>query len=158
MISTTRQLDKINRLQVARSSLNDNHLAMDDVVGHILRYLESWRQITHYVGLARIRKFDMHDEDQFLDLKGIIVQELETILASGECASPTKEDVHSMMNNAPSLRYLSQLNEGALRNLETQWHIIYIHWHATLGQLKAKHKELDSHPSRPGFLHGKLSW
>ena len=44
------------------------------------------------------------------------------------------------MGEAPSLRYLSELNEGALRNLENQWHKIYIDWHAILGQLKVRQR------------------
>jgi hypothetical protein len=33
---------------------------------------------------------------------------------------------------------LSEMNEGALRGLENQWHKIYIAWHSILGQLKVK--------------------
>ena len=63
----------------------------------------------------------------------MIVQELELILASIEVSSPTKEEVHALIGNAPSLRYLSEMNEGALRNIENQWHKIYIGWHSILG-------------------------
>ena len=30
------------------------------------------------------------------------------------------------------------MNEGVTRNLESQWHRIYIGWHAILGQLKVQ--------------------
>ena len=36
------------------------------------------------------------------------------------------------------MRYLSEMSEGALRGLESQWHKIYIAWHSILGQLKVK--------------------
>ncbi len=75
------------------------------------------------------------------------------ILAGGECSSPTKDNIHTMMNNVPSLRSLSQSNEGALRILELQWHLIYIGWHATLGQLKAKNRTLDALHPKSGLLH-----
>ena len=53
------------------------------------------------------------------------------------------------MGSAPSLRYLSELNEGGLRTLENQWHKIYILWHAILGQLKAKQR---SEEGQSGFI------
>ena len=46
--------------------------------------------------------------------------------------------IRDSIGNAPSLRYLSEMSEGALRGLESQWHKIYIGWHAILGQLKVK--------------------
>jgi len=39
------------------------------------------------VGMARGKTFDPAENDKFLELKGVIVQELEVILASGECTS-----------------------------------------------------------------------
>ena len=60
------------------------------------------------------------------------------IYAAIEVASPTREEIHALIGNAPSLRFLSEMNEGALRGLETQWHKIYIAWHSILGQLKVK--------------------
>ena len=68
----------------------------------------------------------------------MIVQELELIFASIEVQSPTRDEIHSLIGNAPSLRFLAEMGEGALRNLETQWHKIYIGWHAILGQIKVK--------------------
>ena len=50
------------------------------------------------------------------------MQELELILATIEVPFPTKEEIHSLVTNAPSLRYLGEMNEGNLRNLESQWH------------------------------------
>jgi hypothetical protein len=132
--------------------------ASNDIVVWVENHLQSWRQIPHYIGVARGKTFDAADEDQFLELKGVIVQELEMILASGECHWPTKDDVHEMMNNITSLRYISQLNDGALGNVEHQWHLIYIRWHATLGQLKVKYKEVGARDSRPGFLHRFTPW
>jgi len=136
----------------------DAPTASDEIVVWVENHLESWRQIPHYIGVARGKTFDTADEDQFLELKGVIVQELEMILASGECHWPTKDEVHEMMNNIQSLRYISQLNEGALGNVEHQWHLIYIRWHATLGQLKVKYKEFEAHSPQPGFLHRWSTW
>ena len=143
---------------VAHRGAADFRVSSDEIVVWVENHLESWRQIPHYIDVARGKTFDTADEDQFLELKGVIVQELEMILASGECAWPSKDDVHEMINNIPSLRYVSQLNEGALSNVEHQWHLIYIRWHATLGQLKVKYKELEPRSPKPSFLHRWTAW
>src|SRR5262245_22770409 len=107
-------------------------------------YLECWKQFNRFVNLARTKKFSGEDENQFLEVKSVLVQELELILASVEVGSPTKEEVHTLLGNAPSLRFLSEMNEGALRNVESQWHKVYIGWHSILGQLKVRQNEEDS--------------
>jgi hypothetical protein len=101
-------------------------------------YVECWKQFNYYVNMARTKKFGPDDETQFLEIKSILVQELELIFASVEVNSPTKEEVHTLIGNSSSLRYLSEQNEGALRNIESQWHKIYIAWHSILGQLKVR--------------------
>ena len=70
----------------------------------------------------------------------------------------TDQPIAEMMNNIPSLRYISQLNDGALGNIEHQWHLIYIRWHATLGQLKVKYKELEARNPTSSFLSRWMSW
>ena len=114
---------------------------MQDLIIRMENYLDCWKQFNHYLGLARFKKFTLDDESQFMEVKSVIIQELELILASVEVGSPTKEEIHALVGNAPSLRYLSELSEGALRNLENQWHKIYIGWHAILGQLKVKQRQ-----------------
>jgi hypothetical protein len=116
---------------------------LDQLIQQMENYLECWKQFNHFVNLARLKKISPEDETQFLEVTTIIVQELELILASVEVSSPTKEEVHSLLGQAPSLRYLGEMNEGALRNLETQWHKIYIGWHAILGQLKVRQRQQD---------------
>jgi hypothetical protein len=88
--------------------------------------------------MARSKKFGVDDETHFLEIKSVLVQELELILAGMDVSSPTKEEIHGLIGNSPSLRYLSEMSEGALRSLENQWHKIYIGWHAILGQLKVQ--------------------
>jgi hypothetical protein len=114
---------------------------MDSLIGQMENYLECWKQFNHSVNLARAKKFGPEDDSHFLEIKSIIVQELELILSAVEVASPTKDEIHALVGNAPSLRYLSEMSEGALRNLENQWHKIYIGWHSILGQLKVRQRE-----------------
>jgi hypothetical protein len=111
---------------------------LDRLVHQMENYLECWKQFNNFVNLARSKKFSPEEDTQFLEVKSVIVQELELILASVEVTSPTKEEIHTLIGNAPSMRFLSEMNEGALRQLESQWHKIYIGWHAILGQLKVR--------------------
>lgn len=107
-------------------------------------YLECWKQFNEFVNLGRAKKFSPDDETQFLEVKSVIVQELELILSSVEVASPTRDEVHSLIGSAPSLRYLSEMNDNTVRNIENQWHKIYIGWHAILGQLKVRERQEDT--------------
>ena len=111
---------------------------INQLVTQIETHIECWKQFNHFINIARAKKFGPQDENHFLEIKSIIVQEIELIFASVEVASPSREEIHALIGNAPSLRYLSEMSEGALRGLETQWHKIYIGWHAILGQLKVK--------------------
>src|ERR1051326_8974858 len=122
MLSVAIQEDRPVARETARAAPRRSRSRPDDIVLLVENHLESWRQIMHFVGLARGRKVDRPDEDQFLELKAVIVQELEMILASGDCTAPLREEVHEMMNSVPSLSYLGQANEGLLRNIEHKWH------------------------------------
>jgi len=121
---------------------------LETLITQMENYLECWKQFNGFVNVARTKKFSAEDENQFLEIKSVIVQELELILACVEVGSPTKEEVHTLIGNAPSLRYLSEMNEGALRNVENQWHKIYIGWHSILGQLKVRQR---SEETKGGF-------
>jgi hypothetical protein len=113
---------------------------LNQLVAQIETHIECWKQFNHFVNVARSKKFGAPDENHFLELKSVIVQELEMIYAAIEITSPSKEEIHSLIGNAPSLRYLAEMSEGSLRGIESQWHKIYIGWHSILGQLKVKQR------------------
>jgi hypothetical protein len=113
---------------------------LDELVNHVENYIECWKQFNNFVNMARAKQFSEEDDAQFLETKSVLIQELELILASVEVASPTKEEIHALIAEAPSLRYVSEMNEGNLRNQESQWHRIYIGWHSILGQLKVRQR------------------
>jgi hypothetical protein len=117
---------------------------LDDLVMQMESHLECWKQFSHYLNLARAKKFEPEDEGQFLEVKSVLTQELEIILASIDVQTPTKEEIHTLISQAPSIRYMSELNEGAIRGLENQWHKIYISWQSLLGQLKVQQKSEQS--------------
>ncbi len=125
---------------------------LDEFIIHLENYIEVWKQFNHYVGLARDKKFAREDETQFLEIKSLIMQGLEGILASVEKGGPKKDEVQQLFQNAPSLRHLADLPDAAAQ-VESQWHRIYIGLQSLLGQLKVQQNKAD----KPGgwSLFGK---
>jgi hypothetical protein len=117
---------------------------LDQLVVQLENYLECWKQFNYFINVARSKKFTEEDDNQFLEVKSIIVQELEIISAAVECTSPSREEVHTLVSSAPSLRYLSDSNEGNLRALENHWHKIYVGFQAILGQLKVQQRQFEN--------------
>lgn len=113
---------------------------VEQLIAQMENYLECWKQFNGFLNLGREKRIGKEEETQFLEVKSVLIQQLELILASIEVGSPTRDEVHALVGSAPSLRYLSELNDGTLRNLENQWHKIYIGWHAILGQLKVRQR------------------
>jgi len=101
-------------------------------------FLECWKQFNSFMALARSKKFSLEDENQFLELKSMITQELELILSTMDCGPICRDDVHSLIAAGPSLRFMSEMNENTLRSVENQWHKQFIGWQSILGQLKVK--------------------
>jgi hypothetical protein len=128
---------------------------LDQLIVQLENYLECWKQFNYFVNLAREKKFNAEDENQFLEVKAIIVQELELITAAVECSSPSREEVHALISSAPSIRYLSENNEGNLRGLENHWHKIYVGFQAILGQLKVQQRQLESKSFLSSLFGGK---
>jgi hypothetical protein len=116
--------------------MTDNELSR--LVSQIEAHIECWKQFNHYLSVARSKKIGPAQENQFLELKSILVQELESIFAAIESTTPSRDEIIQLISNTPSLHHLSETHENALRNTETQWHRIYIGWHSVLGQLKVK--------------------
>ncbi len=117
---------------------------LQDVIVRMENYLECWKQFNHYLGLARFKKFTLDDENQFMEVKSVITQELELILTVMDGAQVTREDVHTLMTSVPSMRFLSEGNESVLRNIENQWHKLYISWQSILGQMKVRQKQMEN--------------
>ena len=125
---------------------------LEQLVVQMENYVECWKQFNSFITLARTKKFGPEDENQFLEIKSVITQELEMILASLDCGHITRDDVHALVSSAPSVRFLSEINDGALRNVETQWHKLFIGWQSILGQLKVKQVQESSQSMWAGLF------
>ena len=117
---------------------------MQQLIQQLENYTECWKQFNHFVNVARAKKFSPEEEGQFLEIKTVIIQQLEMILAYIEAGTPTKEEVLTLVGSAPSLRYLGEMNDSGLRNIESQWHKLYIGWHSVLGQLKVQQRTVEA--------------
>ena len=117
---------------------------VEQLILRLENYLECWKQFNTFMNMARSKKFSQEDENQFLEIKSVITQELELILSSIDCGPVTREDVHSLIASAPSIRYLSELNDNAVRSVENSWHKLFISLQSLLGQLKVKQGQIES--------------
>lgn len=127
---------------------------IDQLILRMESYLECWKQFNTFMTMARAKKFSQEDENQFLEIKSVLTQELELILSSIDCGQITREDIHSLIASGPSVRYLSEMNESNLRNVETAWHKLFISWQSILGQLKVQQGTVES-KSFMGSLFGR---
>ena len=114
---------------------------MDQLIQQLENYTECWKQFNHFINVARAKKFGQEEESQFLEVKTVIIQQMEMILAYIAEGTPSKEEVMGLVASAPSLRYLSEMNDSGLRNVESQWHKLYIGWHSVLGQIKVQQRQ-----------------
>lgn len=117
---------------------------INQLILQVENFLECWKQFNHYLNMARSKKFSAEDENQFMDIKSVITQELELILASIESGAPGKDDMHNLLGSAPSIRFVSELAESSQRGLENQWHKLFISWQSILGQLKVQQRQFQS--------------
>ena len=111
---------------------------METTISLVENYTECWKQFHHYLQLVRAKKFEREDESQFLELKSVLAQQFELVLAAVECKSPTRDEVHKLLTESPSLKYLTEMVTDAVRMAVARWHKIYIGLQSILGQLKVR--------------------
>ena len=58
---------------------------IDQLILRMESYLECWKQYNTFMAMARAKRFSQEDENQFLEIKSVITQELELILSSIDC-------------------------------------------------------------------------
>ena len=117
---------------------------VDELILRLENYLECWKQYNTFMSMARAKKFSPEDENQFLEIKSVITQELELILSTVDCGPISREEVHSLIASGPSIRFLSEMNDNALRTVESHWHKLFISLQSLLGQLKVRQQQTES--------------
>jgi hypothetical protein len=117
---------------------------IDHLILRLESYLECWKQFNAFMTQAREKQFGPDEENQFLELKSVLTQELELILSAIDCGPITRDEVHSLLATTPSLRILGDMNENMQRNVENHWHRLFIGLQSILGQLKVRQQQLNS--------------
>ena len=113
---------------------------LDQVIVQLENFLECWKQLNTFISQARQKKCTPEDEAQFLEVKSVVVQEMELILAAIENVDPSRDEIMALVGGIPSIRYLAEQSESGLRSVESQWHKVFIGWQSMLGQLKVKQR------------------
>jgi hypothetical protein len=128
---------------------------IDQLILRMESYLECWKQYNAFMAMARSKKFGIEEENQFLEIKSVITQELELILSSIDCGPISRDEVHSLIAAGPSIRFLSEMNDNSLRTIESQWHKLFIGLQSILGQLKVKQGQTADKSIMGSFLGRK---
>ncbi len=115
-------------------------MSAEETIRQIENYVECWKQFSHFLRLAEAKKVTGEDETQFLELKSVLAQELELVLATSESTTLNRQEIHDLISGIPSLRYLTEARDDSLREAENRWHKIYIQWQSVLGQWKVKYR------------------
>src|SRR5437763_16513408 len=97
------------------------------------------------------------DENKFREIKSVITQELELILSAIDCGPISRDDVHTLIASAPSIRFLSEMNENGLRAVESHWHMLFIGLQSILGQPKVRQGQMDSKSLMNSGLDGEAA-
>ena len=116
---------------------------IEELILRMENYLECWKQFHNFMNMARQKKFSQEDENQFMEIKSVLTQELELILCSIDCGGISRDDVHALISSGPSIRFLSEMNDNGLRSVENQWHKLLIGWQSILGQLKVRQQAVE---------------
>jgi len=122
----------------------------EQTISLVENYTECWKQFHHYLQLVRAKKFEREDESQFLELKSVLAQQFELVIAAVDCKSPAREEVHKLLTESPSLKYLTEMDSDAVRMAEARWHKIYIGLQSILGQLKVAQNASPAKAERGG--------
>jgi hypothetical protein len=127
---------------VGQIKASDKELGIPELLAQLENHIEYWKQFHDFIVLAQGKSWSMDDEQQFLEVKSGMVQELEVILGAITDGAPDRLDIHDLISNAPSIHYMNELGENSLRTLENNWHKIYLGWQGVIGQLKIAQQEL----------------
>jgi hypothetical protein len=128
---------------------------LDGIIAQVENYLECLKHFNDFMTLARTNKFGQDHETQFLELKAVLAQQLEIILAAFESINIDREEILRLLGAAPSLRLLAEHTEARHREMENSWHKIFIEWQGFLGKLKVQQLSAEEPKSFWGSLFGK---
>ncbi len=116
--------------------------------------IERWKQLSQYLDRGfQQQPIDPQDEAAFLELKSNIAREYELMMTTLGPMADRNDKVLRLLNVAPSLQSLRELEEGMDKKVVADWHGVFIAMQALLGRLRGRQASLANVSSlRMGML------
>jgi len=130
-------------------------LKLEKNIGRLESLIERWKQLSQFLDRGfQPQPIEAQDEAAFLDLKSSIAREYELLMTTLGTISERDEKVLRLLNVAPSLQSLRELEEGVDKKVVGDWHAAFIAMQALLGRLKGRQVTLAGISSfRMGVVH-----
>jgi hypothetical protein len=112
-------------------------------IGRLESLVEEWKQLSQFLDRGfQPQAPEPGDEAGFLELKSRIAQEYELLMTTLGTIAERDEKVLRLLNVAPSLQSLRELEEGMDKKVVGDWHAVFIAMQALLGRLKGRQATL----------------
>ena len=123
--------------------------ALEELVQHTENYIECWKQFNNFINLARAKKYTPEEENHFLEVKSVLIQELELILAAMEVGTPTKEDVHNLVAPRPPSVSLANRRKASSATSRPSGTVFTLAGTPSLASSKSSNKPKTANPPSP---------
>jgi hypothetical protein len=105
--------------------------------------IEQWKQLSQSIDRGfQPQDIQAQEESAFLELKSGIAREYEMLMTTLGTIAERDEKVLRLLNVAPSLQSLRELEEGMDKKVVGDWHSIFIAMQALLGRLRGRQATL----------------
>lgn len=112
-------------------------------IGRLESLIERWKQLSQFLdrGLQQ-QEIEAQDEAAFLELKSNIAQDYELMMTTLGPMAERDDKVLRLLNVAPSMQTLRELEEGMDKKVVGDWHSVFIAMQALLGRLRGRQASL----------------
>jgi hypothetical protein len=105
--------------------------------------IEQWKQMSQFLDRGfQQGTIEPGEEAAFLELKSNIAREYELLMTTLGSIADRDEKVLRLLNVAPSLQSLRELEEGVDKKVVGDWHGVFIAMQALLGRLRGRQATL----------------
>lgn len=118
---------------------------LDKNIVRVENFIEQWKRLSHFLDRGfEGESFTDEEESAFLELKSMIAQEHELLMTTLGSETDRTDRALRLLNIAPSLQSICELEDDANRRLTTEWHTTYLSFQALLGRLKGRRLQLST--------------
>lgn len=105
--------------------------------------IEQWKQMSQFLDRGfQEQAIAAQEEAAFLELKSSIAREYELLMTTLGTIAERDEKVLRLLNVAPSLQSLREMEEGMDKKVVGDWHSVFIAMQALLGRLRGRQATL----------------